>query len=106
MTFSDFSTEAQKALEILYDYGRIEARRTFPRPHRYWLAKANGQRYAKDLAAATVVSLVEHKMVDARPHRCDQFDTIDYTISARGVEMAKQAGLTRKNTAPLLEASA
>lgn len=83
---ADLSAEAARALAILEDGGRIEARRVYPRPHQFWLYRPNGVAFAQPLAAATIDSLVTQHLVVASvagdPGDVVNYDTITYQLAS------------------------
>lgn len=78
------TTEQLRVLKVLDKGGKIEARRTFPHPYKFWLLKADGHRYASELADLTVSELLVGKYIVPVPNKDWRKDSIDYDITKAG----------------------
>ena len=76
--------ECLRVLRIMEKGGRIEARRTYPYPHHFWLVKPDGNRYASGLAESTIDALVTGGYVQAGPPQDWSRDRFDYNITPAG----------------------
>lgn len=88
----ELSAEEFRAAKTLAAGGRICARRTYPHPHKFWLEKADGWRYAALLPLSAVSELVRLRLIRVEAMTRPEPDGIDYVISERGVRCVDLGG--------------
>lgn len=92
----ELGAESARVLTVLVKGGRIEARRyNYPHPHRYYLAKPDGFRYATTLAVATLDEMIRHKLVRLNGQESVLLDKYDLTITEAGESAALSGGVVR-----------
>lgn len=78
-----------RVLAIVAGGGKLEARRCYPFPRKYWLINSKGYKYAARVPEGTVAQLVELQLI--RPVQLDEkSDEIDYYTTTRGVAAVKK----------------
>lgn len=82
-----------RVLKLLAAGGRIEARRRYPSPAKYWLMKPNGFRYATGLSIDLVSSLLREKLIESIAALRQDEDRFDYTITDRGRQAASDGAV-------------
>lgn len=83
MSAPTLTAEARRVLKALANGGRIEARKTPPFKHRFYLLPADTTGAGERLATATVTSLLGAGLIGARA--VDPLaDRIEYTITDAG----------------------
>lgn len=73
-----------KPLKHLASGGRIEARRYYPHPFKYWLMKPNGFRYATTLTIDVVAFLLKYKLIATVADIKADPDRFDYVVTDAG----------------------
>lgn len=78
-----------RVLAVVAGGGKLEARRCYPFPRKYWLINNAGKKYAARVPEGTVAALVELQLI--RPVQLDEkSDAIDYYTTTRGVAAVKK----------------
>jgi len=91
-----------RVVAILDEGGRIEARRIYPAPTRYWLMKSDGFRYATKLSIDMVSSLLQDGLIETIADLRTHPDHFDYLITDRGRDAAKYGAILYDDEQPSL----
>lgn len=91
-----------RVVKILAGGGRIEARRTYPAPARYWLMKPDGFRYATGLSIDTVSALLRDGLISSVADVRNDPDRFDYLITDRGRDAAEYGAVLYDDEQPSL----
>jgi hypothetical protein len=88
------NAECTRVLCVIVEGGRIEARRTYPHKHIFWLLKSDGHKYAQPASDACVAVLLEHGLIVAVIKDHPVCDVVDYHATPLGKKaVAAQSAL-------------
>jgi len=85
-TLPPLNADVTWVLCVLAEGGRIEARRTYPHRHNFWVIKADGHKYARCASELGVATLIERGLIYAITHDHPKCDEIDYRATTQGRE--------------------
>lgn len=80
------NADTTRILCVLAEGGRIEARRTYPHRHNFWLINAVGHKYAQQASELGVATLLERGLIYSLIHDHPMCDEIDYRVTTQGME--------------------